>query len=111
MLVRGVGPGNPPYPQKKRLLFALPSHPPSKLMAGPAVPQFEFLVSTPKSGRYCAREGHGSTNRFEVTHDGREQLADRWMNVHRVLHHRVRGFGVHQIEDHVNSLVASGTEQ
>src|SRR6516165_1632165 len=33
------------------------------------------------------------------------------MNVHRALDDRVRGFGIHQIEDRVDRLVASRTEQ
>jgi hypothetical protein len=52
----------------------------------------------------------GSTNRFKVAQDRRQQLAAGRMDVHRALHDGVRGFGVHQVENRVHDLVASRSE-
>ena len=59
----------------------------------------------------CPCAFHESLQRLEVTHHSRNKLRNRWMNVHRALHNRIGCFGVHEIDDAVDDLVACKSKQ
>src|SRR5262245_3585571 len=52
-----------------------------------------------------------SLQRHEVAHHGRNKLCHGRVNVHRALHHRVGCLRIHEIEDTVDDLITSQSQE